>query len=191
MQNENENMGLTINSLLENGVILLNGEINAGSAQVVVCQLLYLANKYPKRPIQMFINSPGGEVCAGMAIYDAINYVKVEVQTIAIGMAASMAALLLSSGTRKKRCALPNTEITIHQPLGGASGQASDIIIAAKHIENTKNRLNMIMAKNTGKSVEQISIDTDRDNTMLADDALKYGLIDEVIETMPKAWMEG
>lgn len=174
--------------LLEEGIILLGGVIDGEAAQRVVCQLLYLEKKYPKRPIQMFINSPGGEIAAGMAIYDAMNYVKVEIQTIAIGMAASMAAFLLCSGTKGKRCALPNSEILIHQPLGGTQGQASDIILAAKHIENTRDRLNKIMAKNTGKTVKQIAKDTDRDYAMLAADALKYGLIDEVIETIPKAW---
>ncbi len=175
-------------TLLEEGIVLLHGVINGELAQRVVCQLLYLEKKYPFRPIQLFINSPGGEVNAGMAIYDAINYVNVDVETVGIGCAASMAALLLSSGTRGRRSALPNTEILIHQPLGGAEGQAADIIIAAKHIERTRDRLNSVLAYNTGKSIRRIAEDTDRDYVMYADEALEYGLIDEVISTIPKAW---
>lgn len=185
----NGNIGnFSADTLLEEGIILLNGVIDGGLAQRVVCQLLYLEKKYPARPIQLFINSPGGEVNAGMAIYDAMNYVSVEVQTVGIGCAASMAAFLLSSGTRGKRCALPNTEVLIHQPLGGAQGQAEDIIIAAKHIERTRDRLNAILAKNTGKSIERIAEDTDRDYVLYADEAREYGIIDQVIDTIPKAW---
>ena len=185
----NGNIGnFSADTLLEEGIILLNGVIDGGLAQRVVCQLLYLEKKYPARPIQLFINSPGGEVNAGMAIYDAMNYVSVEVQTVGIGCAASMAAFLLSSGTRGKRCALPNTEVLIHQPLGGAQGQAEDIIIAAKHIERTRDRLNAILAKNTGKSIKRIAEDTDRDYVLYADEAREYGIIDQVIDTIPKAW---
>ena len=185
----NGNIGnFSADTLLEEGIILLNGVIDGGLAQRVVCQLLYLEKKYPARPIQLFINSPGGDVNAGMAIYDAMNYVSVEVQTVGIGCAASMAAFLLSSGTRGKRCALPNTEVLIHQPLGGAQGQAEDIIIAAKHIERTRDRLNAILAKNTGKSIERIAEDTDRDYVLYADEAREYGIIDQVIDTIPKAW---
>lgn len=185
MYNENELSG---NYLLEQGIVMLIGEINSAMAQDIVCQLQYLANKYPKRPIQLWINSPGGEISAGLAIYDVINYIPVEVHTIAIGMAASMAAFLLSSGTRGKRCALPNAEILIHQPLGGAQGQATDIINAAKHIERIRSRINSVLARNTDKSEEQIAIDTDRDNIMTAAEAQEYGLIDSLIETTPKAW---
>ncbi len=174
--------------LLEQGIVLMVGEINISMAQLIVAELQYLDNKYPGRPIQLWINSPGGEVSSGMAIYDCLNYVKSEVHTIAIGMAASMAAFLLSSGTRGKRCALPSAEILIHQPLGGAQGQATDILLAAKHIEQIRSRLNHIMAKNTCRTDEEIARDTDRDNVMSAKQALEYGLIDHIIETTPKAW---
>lgn len=184
----NSNNELSNNYLLEQGIVLLVGEINTSMAQVIVCQLQYLATKYPQRPIQLWINSPGGEISAGMAIYDVINYINVEVQTIAIGMAASMGAFLLSSGTRGKRCALPNAEILIHQPLGGAQGQATDIINAAKHIEAVRRKMNNIMARNSRQEVSRIEADTDRDNIMTAEEAKNYGLIDIVIETVPKAW---
>ena len=174
--------------LLEQGVVMLVGEIDFAMAQLIVAELKYLDTKYPGRPIQLWINSPGGSVCDGFAIYDTMNYIHSEVQTIAIGMAASMAAFLLCSGNRGKRCALPNAEVMIHQPLGGATGQASDILIAAEHIEKTRSRLNYIMARNTGRTEEEIARDTDRDNTMTAEEALKYGLIDHIIETTPKAW---
>lgn len=174
--------------LLEQGIVLMVGEIDISMAQLIVAELQYLDNKYPSRPIQLWINSPGGEVSSGLAIYDCINYINSEVQTIAIGMAASMAAFLLSSGTRGKRCALPNAEVMIHQPLGGAQGQATEILIAAKHIEQIRSRLNYIMARNTGHTEEEIAKDTDRDNTMTAKQALEYGLIDHIIETTPKAW---
>ena len=167
---------------------MLVGPINSDMAQQIVAELKYLDVKYPRRPIQLWINSPGGEVNAGMAIYDTINSLQNEVHTIAIGSAASMAAFLLSSGTKGKRCAMPNTEIMIHQPLGGAQGQASDIINAAKHIEDVRAHLNYILARNTGQSEEQIALDTDRDNIMTAAKAKDYGLIDCIIETKPKAW---
>lgn len=173
--------------LLEQGIILLGGVINDSVAQAVVCQLLYLDKKYPNRPIQIWIDSPGGSVTAGFAIYDAMNYVKSDVETVAIGMAASMGAFLLSSGTRGKRSALPNAEILIHQPLGAAEGQSTDIQIAAQHIEKTRNRLDQILSLNTGKDISQIHADTERDYIMLADEAKAYGLIDLVLSTTPKA----
>lgn len=174
--------------LLEQGIVLLVGEIDMDMAQLIVAELQYLDNKYPGRPIQLWINSPGGEVSSGFAIYDCLNYINSEVQTIAIGMAASMAAFLLSSGSRGKRCALPNAEIMIHQPLGGASGQATEILLAAKHIEQIRSRLNYILARNTGHTEDEIARDTERDNAMTAAQALEYGLIDHIIETTPKAW---
>ena len=176
------------NYLLEQGIILLVGEIDESLAQSIVVQLQYLDSKYPGRPIQLWVNSPGGQISAGFAIYDTINYIRSEVQTIAIGMAASMGAFLLSSGTKGKRCALPNAEVLIHQPLGGTQGQATDILIAAKHIEDVRSRLNGILAKNTGQTVEQIALDTERDNIMSPEKAKAYGLIDHIIETIPKAW---
>ncbi len=149
-------------------------------ANTVVAQLIYLEAKDPAKDISLYINSPGGSVSAGLAIYDTMNYVKCDVSTICIGMAASMGAFLLSSGTKGKRYALPNSEIMIHQPLGGAQGQASDIKIAAEHILRTKQRLNTILAKNSGKPLAQIEQDTDRDNYLSAQDAQEYGLIDKV-----------
>ena len=145
-----------------------------------MAQLIYLEAKDPSKDISLYINSPGGSVSAGLAIYDTMNYVKCDVSTICIGMAASMGAFLLSSGARGKRFALPNSEIMIHQPLGGAQGQASDIQIAAEHILRTKRKLNEILAANTGKPVEQLERDTDRDNYLTAQQALEYGLIDKV-----------
>jgi len=158
----------------------LSGEIDDAVANTVVAQLIYLEAKDPAKDISLYINSPGGSVSAGLAIYDTMNYVKCDVSTICIGMAASMGAFLLSSGTKGKRYALPNSEIMIHQPLGGAQGQASDIKIAAEHILRTKQRLNTILAKNSGKPLAQIEQDTDRDNYLSAQDAQEYGLIDKV-----------
>lgn len=178
---------LSSNYLLEQGIVLIDGPIDDGMAQVVTCQLLYLNRKYPDRSIQLWINSPGGSVAAGFAIYDVMNYVKPSIETVAIGMAASMAAFILSSGTYGKRSALPNAEIMIHQPLGQAEGQSTDIVLAARHIERTRDRLERIMAMNTGKDVMQIHTDTERDYIMLANEAKEYGLIDVVIETEPKA----
>ena len=155
-------------------------------AQVVVCQMQYLASKYPERPIQFWINSPGGDVTAGLAIYDVMNYVNTEVHTVAIGMAASMAAILLSSGTRGKRFALPNAEVLIHQPAGGVQGQTTDVINAAKHMEKIRAAINAILAGNTGRTTEQIAADTDRDYIMSATEAKEYGLIDGVIRTTPQ-----
>lgn len=164
--------------LLEDRIIFLSGEIDDAVANTVVAQLIYLEAKDPAKDISLYINSPGGSVSAGLAIYDTMNYVKCDVSTICIGMAASMGAFLLSSGTKGKRYALPNSEIMIHQPLGGAQGQASDIKIAAEHILRTKQRLNTILAKNSGKPLAQIEQDTDRDNYLSAQDAQEYGLID-------------
>ncbi len=166
--------------LLEDRIIFLSGEIDDATANTVVAQLIYLEAKDPSKDISLYINSPGGSVSAGLAIYDTMNYVKCDVSTICIGMAASMGAFLLSSGAKGKRYALPNSEIMIHQPLGGAQGQASDIKIAAEHILKTKAKLNSILSANSGKSVEVIERDTDRDNFLSAQEALEYGLIDKV-----------
>lgn len=166
--------------LLEERIIFITGEINDALANTVVAQLLYLEAKDSTKDIDVYINSPGGSVTAGLAIYDTMNFIKCGVSTICIGMAASMAAFLLSSGEKGKRFALPSSEIMIHQPLGGAQGQASDIKIQAEHILSIKKRLNEILAKNTGNPVERIEIDTDRDNYLTAEDALSYGLIDKI-----------
>ncbi len=166
--------------LLEDRIIFLSGEIDDATANTVVAQLIYLEAKDPSKDISLYINSPGGSVSAGLAIYDTMNYVKCDVSTICIGMAASMGAFLLSSGAKGKRYALPNSEIMIHQPLGGAQGQASDIKIAAEHILKTKDKLNKILAENSGKPIEVLEKDTDRDNYLSAQEALEYGLIDKV-----------
>ena len=166
--------------LLEDRIIFLSGEIDDAVANTVVAQLIYLEAKDPQKDISLYINSPGGSVSAGLAIYDTMNYLKCDVSTICIGMAASMGAFLLSSGQKGKRFALANSEIMIHQPLGGAQGQASDIKIAAEHILKTKRKLNEILAKNSGKPLAQIEHDTDRDNYLSADEAMEYGLIDKV-----------
>ena len=171
--------------LLEDRIIFLTGEINDAVADTVVAQLIFLEGKDPNKDICLYINSPGGSVTAGMAIYDTMNYIKCDVSTICIGLAASMGAFLLSSGAKGKRYALPNSEIMIHQPLGGAQGQASDIKIQADHIIKTKHRLNTILANNSGKPYEQVEKDTDRDNYLSAEDAKEYGLIDEVIVKRP------
>lgn len=169
--------------LLEDRIIFLTGEINDDVANTIVAQLIYLEGKNPDKDIYLYINSPGGSVSAGLAIYDTINYIKCDVSTICIGLAASMGAFLLSSGTKGKRFALPNSEIMIHQPLGGAQGQASDIEIQAKHIKDIKEKLNNILSANTGKPFKEIAQDTDRDNWMTAEDAKNYGLIDEIFVT--------
>ena len=166
--------------LLEERIIFITGEINDALANTVVAQLLYLEAKAPQKDITMYINSPGGSVSAGLAIFDTMNYISCDVVTICIGMAASMGAFLLSSGAKGKRYSLPSSEIMIHQPLGGAQGQASDIKIQAEHILKTKKKLNTILAKNTGRSYEEIERATDRDNYLSADDALVYGLIDKI-----------
>lgn len=171
--------------LLEDRIIFLTGEINDAVADAVVAQLIYLEGKDPGKDICLYINSPGGSVTAGMAIYDTMNYIKCDVSTICIGLAASMGAFLLSSGAKGKRYALPNSEIMIHQPLGGAQGQASDIKIQADHIIKTKHRLNSILAKNSGKPYEQVEKDTDRDNYLSAEEAKEYGLIDQIFVKRP------
>ncbi len=171
--------------LLEDRIIFLTGEINDAVADLVVAQLIFLEAKDPNKDICLYINSPGGSVSAGLAIYDTMNYIKCDVSTICIGMAASMGAFLLSSGAKGKRYALPNSEIMIHQPLGGAQGQASDIKIQAEHILKTKHRLNTILAQNSGKPYEVVEKDTDRDNYLSAQDAKEYGLIDEIFVKRP------
>ena len=168
--------------LLNDRIIFLADEVNDVTASLVVAQLLYLEAQDPDKDIFLYINSPGGSITAGMAIYDTMNYVKCDVSTICIGMAASMGAFLLSAGAKGKRIALPNSEIMIHQPLGGARGQASDIKIQADLILRTRDNLNRILAQNTGKSVEEIARDTERDNFMTAQQALEYGLIDKIFE---------
>ncbi len=166
--------------LLEDRIIFLSGEINDAVANTVVAQLIYLEGKDPNKDISLYINSPGGSVSAGMAIYDTMNYIKCDVSTICVGLAASMGAFLLSSGAKGKRYSLPNSEIMIHQPLGGAQGQASDIAIQAEQILKIKKKLNAILAENSGKSVETVALDADRDFYMSAKEALDYGLIDEI-----------
>lgn len=167
--------------LLEDRIIVLSDEVNSTTASLVVAQLLFLENQDPTKDISLYINSPGGSVTDGYAIYDTMNYIKCDVSTICTGMAASMGAFLLSSGTKGKRFALPNSEIMIHQPSGGTQGQATDIEINAKHILRTRAKLNEILAANTGKPIEQIALDTERDNWMTADEAKDYGLVDQVI----------
>ena len=168
--------------LLNDRIIFLSDEVNDATASLVVAQLLFLEAKDPDKDISFYINSPGGSVTAGMAIYDTMNFIKCDVSTICIGMAASMGAFLLSAGTKGKRIALPNSEIMIHQPLGGAKGQASDIKIQAELILRTRDNLNRILAQNTGRSIEEIARDTERDNFMTAQQALEYGLIDKIFE---------
>ena len=168
--------------LLNDRIIMLSDEVNDTTASLIVAQLLYLESQDPDKDISFYINSPGGSVTAGMAIYDTMNYIKPDVSTICVGLAASMGAFLLSSGAKGKRFALPNSEIMIHQPLGGAKGQASDIKIHADWILKTRDKLNRILADNTGKPLEIIERDTDRDNFMSAEDALAYGLIDKVYD---------
>ena len=168
--------------LLNDRIIMLNEEVNATTASLVVAQLLYLEGQDPNKDISLYINSPGGSVTDGMAIYDTMQYIKCDVSTICMGMAASMGACLLAAGTKGKRYALPNADIMIHQPSGGAQGQATDIEIHTQHILHTKQKLNEILAANTGQPLETIKQDTERDNFMTAQQALEYGLIDKVIE---------
>ena len=168
--------------LLNDRIIMLCEEVNDASASLVVAQMLYLEAQDPDKDIQLYINSPGGSVTAGLAIYDTMQYIKCDVSTICIGMAASMGAFLLSSGAKGKRFVLPNAEVMIHQPSGGSQGQATDILIQASHIQQTKERLNRILAANSGKPVEQIAADTERDNWMTAEEAVAYGLVDKVID---------
>jgi len=171
--------------LLEDRIVFLTGEINDAVADSVVAQIIYLEAKDPNKDICLYINSPGGSVTAGLAIYDTMNYVKCDVSTICIGLAASMGAFLLSSGAKGKRYALANSEIMIHQPLGGAQGQASDIKIQADHIIKIKKKLNSILAENSGKPYEVVEKDTDRDNYLSAEEAKEYGLIDEIFVKRP------
>ncbi|MBQ6774354.1 MAG: ATP-dependent Clp endopeptidase proteolytic subunit ClpP [Synergistaceae bacterium] len=168
--------------LLKDRIIFLGSEIVDDVANSIVAQLLFLESEDPDKDINIYINSPGGSVTAGLAIYDTMQYIKPQVSTICVGLAASMAAILLAGGTKGKRLALPNAEVMIHQPLGGARGQASDIEIQAKNILKTKERMNKILASHTGQNIKTIAKDTDRDNYMTAEEALKYGLIDKIIE---------
>ena len=172
--------------LLKERIVFLGEEVNSTSASIVVAQLLFLEAEDPNKDIHMYINSPGGEITSGMAIYDTMNYIKCDVSTICIGMAASMGAFLLAGGAKGKRMALPNAEIMIHQPLGGTQGQATEIEIAAKHIIRTKEKLNRMLSENTGKPYEQVAADTERDNWMTAQEALDYGLIDSIVENRPR-----
>lgn len=167
--------------LLKERIIFLGEEVTDASASVIIAQLLFLEGEDPEKDIHLYINSPGGSVSAGLAIYDTMQYIKCDVSTICIGMAASMGSFLLSGGKKGKRYALTNAEIMIHQPLGGAQGQATEIQIAAEHILKTRQKLNTILAENTGQSLEKIQADTERDNFMSAQEAKEYGLVDEVI----------
>lgn len=167
--------------LLKERIIFLSEEVNSATASLVVAQMMFLEAEDPEKDIHFYINSPGGSVTDGLSIYDTMNYVKCDVATYCMGMAASMGAFLLAGGAKGKRFALPNAEIMIHQPLGGAKGQATEIEIAAKQILRTKERLNRILAENTGKSIEEIAKDTERDNWKTAEEALEYGLIDKII----------
>jgi ATP-dependent Clp protease, protease subunit len=173
--------------LLEDRIIFLTGEITDTTANIVVAQLIYLEGKNPEKDIYLYINSPGGSVSAGLAIYDTIKYIKCDVVTICIGLAASMGAFLLTSGTKGKRYALPNSEIMIHQPLGGTQGQASDIEIQARHMQNIKEKINKILSESTGQDLKKIQKDTDRDYYMSAEQAKKYGLIDDIFVTRKKS----
>ena len=166
--------------LLEDRVVFLNGEVNSQSANLVIAQLIFLEAKDPTKDIHLYINSPGGSVSDGLAIFDTMNYIKCDVSTICVGMAASMGAFLLAAGAKGKRYALPNSEVMIHQPLGGARGQATDIAIQAEHILKLKKKLNKILAENTGKEVDKVTADCERDYYMSAKEALDYGIIDKV-----------
>ena len=168
--------------LLNDRIIVLSDEVNDATASVVVAQLLFLEAQDPEKDISFDINSPGGSVSAGLAIYDTMQYIKCDVSTICMGMAASMGAFLLSSGAKGKRYILPNAGVMIHQPSGGAQGQATEILIAADHIQRTKQRLNRILSENTGKPIEQVAIDTERDNWLTAEDALEYGIVDKILD---------
>ena len=171
-----------IYSRLKDRIIFLGEEVSDVSASIIVAQLLFLESEDPKKDINLYINSPGGSVSAGMAIYDTMNYIKCDVSTICIGMAASMGAFLLAGGAKGKRYALPNSTIMIHQPSGGAQGQATEIQIVADQIAKTKQKLNRILAENTGQPIEVVEVDTDRDNYMSAEEAMEYGIIDKVFE---------
>jgi len=167
--------------LLNDRIIVLSDEVNDATASVVIAQLIYLEGQDTDKDISLYINSPGGSVSAGMAIYDTMRYIKCDVSTICIGMAASMGSFLLAAGEKGKRFSLPNSEILIHQPMGGARGQATEIKIAAEQILKTRDKLNRILAENTGKPIEKIALDTERDNYMTAEEALEYGLIDKIL----------
>ncbi|MGL5641666.1 MAG: ATP-dependent Clp endopeptidase proteolytic subunit ClpP [Paraclostridium sp.] len=171
--------------LLKDRIIFLGDEVNDATAGLVVAQLLFLEAEDPDKDIHLYINSPGGSITAGMAIYDTMQYIKPDVSTMCIGMAASMGAFLLAAGEKGKRFALPNSEIMIHQPLGGTRGQATDIVIHAKRIVNMKHKLNSILAERTGQPIEKIKVDTERDNFMSSSEAMQYGLIDEVVTKRP------
>lgn len=171
--------------MLKDRIIFLDGEVNEQSASVIVAQLLFLESEDPDKDIYFYINSPGGMVTAGLAIYDTMNYIKCDVHTICLGLAASMGAFLLSGGTKGKRYCLPNAEVMIHQPSGGAKGQATEIEIAYKSIQATKDRLNRLLAKHTGQPYEKVCADTERDHYMTAEEAKEYGLVDAVIEKRP------
>ncbi len=168
--------------LLNDRIIMLSDEVNDTTASLITAQLLYLEGQDPDKDIHLYINSPGGSISAGMMIYDTMQYIKCDVSTICVGLAASMGSFLLAAGTKGKRLALPNSEIMIHQPLGGTKGQASDIKIQAEHILYIRNRMNKMLADMTGQSIEVIERDTDRDNWMTADDAVRYGIVDRVVE---------
>lgn len=168
--------------LLDDRIIVLSDEVNDATASIVVAQLLYLEGQDPEKDISFYINSPGGSISSGFAIYDTMRYIKCDVSTICMGMAASMGAFLLSSGTKGKRYVLPNAEVMIHQPLGGAQGQATEILIAADHIKKSRQRINSILAENTGRSIEEITRDTERDNWLTAEEALNYGLVDKILD---------
>ena len=168
--------------LLEDRIVFLTGEVNDISADIVIAQLIYLEGKDPEKDISLYINSPGGTITAGMGIYDTMNYIRCDVSTICVGMAASMGAFLLSSGAKGKRYALPNSEIMIHQPLGGAQGQATDIKIQAEHILRIKDRMNRILSANTSQTLEKIEQDVERDYYMTAEEALKYGIVDRIFD---------
>ncbi len=169
--------------LLKERIVILSDEVNSTTASLITAQLLFLEAEDPDKDIQFYINSPGGSVTDGLMIYDTMQLIKPDVQTICMGMAASMGSFLLAAGTKGKRSILPNAEVMIHQPLGGAQGQATEILIAADHIKATRNRLNSILAERTGKSLEQIARDTDRDNWMTAEQALEYGIVDKILES--------
>lgn len=168
--------------LLKERIIFLSEDVNSTTASLITAQMLFLEAEDPDKDIMFYINSPGGEVTSGMMIYDTMQYIKPDIQTICMGMAASMGAFLLAAGTKGKRFALPNAEVMIHQPSGGAQGQATDIVIAAEHIVKMKDRLNSILADRTGQSIDKIKIDTERDHWMSADEALAYGLIDKIMD---------
>lgn len=168
--------------MLEDRIVFLNGEVNDVSANIVIAQLIYLEAKDPDKDISLYINSPGGSVSAGMGIFDTMNFIRPDVSTICVGMAASMGAFLLAAGAKGKRISLPNSEIMIHQPLGGAQGQATDIVIQAEHINKIKKKMTSILAENTGKPFDVVAKDVERDHYMSAQEALEYGLIDKVFE---------